>query len=149
MSMPNQTAFALIEEHETNDPFELCDLLGILVLSSDLPESVQGFSANIKNNNIIYLNNLLDYPMDKQVCAHELGHILMHPHHNLLFMMEHTLFVHQRYEREADEFCAALLFRPEEMEDFTSLGQFAESLGVEERIAKIMLSKVAPEYGLL
>ena len=145
MTLATRTAQELWQRWGTRDPLELCDRLGIAVLSVQLPDSVRGFSFQVRDRRVICLGRELQRPLRRQVCAHELGHCLLHPEQNLLFLTQNTLQVSQRFEREADEFCAALLLDPAELADQPPVWQLAEDLGVEERIAGIMLEKVAPQ----
>lgn len=102
---------ALVTTYGTRDPFELCDALGIRVIFYPLPERISGFSLRCPDEAQIFLNERLEEP--GAVCAHELGHLRLHPRHNSYFLREHTCCVPGRYEREADLF-AALLLLPEE-----------------------------------
>lgn len=135
--LAKRKAEELMQEYQTSDPFRLCELMNITILYEELPESVRGFSLTIKGRRIVYLNSCLDSTMLRQVCAHELGHIVMHPDHNLVFMLQHTLYVHERFEREADEFCAALLISPSQMREVSTVQELAVLAEVEERIACI------------
>ena len=120
--------------YNTSNPYELCDSMGISVVLGDLPQSVNGFCINIKKRNIIYINQDLCETIQKEVCAHELGHILIHPECNLLFMMDKTLFVTQKYENEADLFAAHLLIDESDInsciEEGTSIKNISYTLGV-------------------
>ncbi|MBP3388977.1 MAG: ImmA/IrrE family metallo-endopeptidase, partial [Clostridia bacterium] len=54
------------------------------------------------------------------VCAHELGHHLMHRGMNRIFMDHSTQIVTQKFENEAHLFSLELLFPDEELLDFVS-----------------------------
>lgn len=138
MLTAQKAAKDLLEKYGTNDPFELCDVMNLPVVAADLPESVRGFSIYIKSRHIIYLNEILDTPMQRQVCAHELGHIILHPEHNLIFMLEHTMFVYEKFEQEADQFCASLLFEEEMLAEATTVQELAQVAGVDLHIAYMM-----------
>ncbi len=137
MLQAKTTAEQLVEKYQTSDPFSLCEQMGIPIVKEELPESVRGFSISIKNRKIVYLNALLEDIMLRQVCAHELGHIMLHRQHNLIFMMEHTLYVHEKFEREADQFCAALLIPQNLLKEVSTIRELAMVAGVEERIANL------------
>ena len=100
---------SLVSENGTNDPFELCDDTGVFVFYPELPENVQGFYYNVKGYKIIGINSALDDEQRRVVCAHELGHSLLHPDMNVFFAMKQTDLLTQRYENEADYFSACLL----------------------------------------
>lgn len=115
----------LKETYHTSEPGELCECLDILVLPSELPEQINGFYTNIQNRRIIYLNKRLNDMKRRVICAHELGHALLHTDMNAVFNARCTLFCSARYEHEADLFSAFLLVDPDEcgielFEDFTA-----------------------------
>lgn len=60
------------------------------------------------------------------MCAHELGHALLHEGHNALFLRERTDFVMERYEREADLFAGYLLLDGETVEECLRNGWTSE-----------------------
>lgn len=118
-----QTVDSLCSRYGTRDPYELCSALDVTVLTVDLPDKVDGFYLAIHGCGFIFLNEQLDKERAKVICAHELGHALLHPKLNSRFMLEETNFIPERYEREADEFCAHLLLEelPEELKSRDSL----------------------------
>ncbi|WP_040195829.1 ImmA/IrrE family metallo-endopeptidase [Candidatus Soleaferrea massiliensis] len=125
MGYVEQMAQQLKDIYHTKEPRELCECLDILVLPSELPEQVRGFYTNIQNRRIIYLNKRLSALEQRVVCAHELGHALLHTDMNAVFNARCTLFCAARYEHEADLFSAFLLVDPDEyapelFEDFTA-----------------------------
>ncbi|MBC8570604.1 ImmA/IrrE family metallo-endopeptidase [Zongyangia hominis] len=99
----------LIAAFSTRDPFELCDALDILVLKADLPIGMNGFFTTLLGHRVIYLALGLPRERQRQICAHELGHALLHQQMNRLFMEKSTHLAQGRYEREADLFAACLL----------------------------------------
>ena len=134
-----QKAKSLVRQWRTSDPYELCDCLHIRVLVCDLPEAVRGFYHEMMGHQIIYLNQNATEEEQREVCAHELGHAVLHEHLNTLFLEEVGVFNRGRLEREADLFSAELLVsNPEE-------GDSAEMLacrsGVSERLVRL-------KYGL-
>ena len=69
---------ALIRKYETRNPFELCDNLNIRIRYKDLGTSMKAFyfyQSRIKN---IVLNTRSGRIVQKILCAHELGHALLH-----------------------------------------------------------------------
>ena len=113
MERIKELARQLAERFGTADPFALCAALDITVLPVGLPPGVKGFYGCVRGARVLYLNGALEENERRTVCAHELGHALLHEGHNALFLRERTDFVMERYEREADLF-AALLLLPEE-----------------------------------
>lgn len=116
----------LIRQHQTSDPFTLCDDLGILVLMVPLV-GVRGFYQRRLRNRIIYIDSALPDYLQRWVCAHELGHALMHGDTNAIYLDSHTYQVIGKYERSADRFAASLLC-PEQDELTEYEGFSAEQL---------------------
>ncbi|MCI8649140.1 MAG: ImmA/IrrE family metallo-endopeptidase [Anaerotruncus sp.] len=100
----------LVEQYRTNDPFTLCSDLGIEILTMQLPPSIRGFYVTLLHVPFIYLNQGLSGEQERRaVCAHELGHALLHQEYNSLFLQKNTEFVTERYEKEANLFAGYLL----------------------------------------
>lgn len=104
-------AFACDLRREYGDVsvFELCENLGILVTEQDLPESVNGFYVNFGSKYVVILKAGMQFEKKRYVCAHELGHVLLHTDLNSVFLREETGFVLDKLEAEADYFAACLL----------------------------------------
>ena len=98
----------LKEKYETRDPFRLCKALDILVLFVPLVR-VNGFYQHFDGQDIIYINQDLTDDEKTLVCAHELGHALLHTNVNTIFLETHK-FVENKYETEADAFAINLLY---------------------------------------
>ena len=99
----------LIAAWHTNDPFELCNALDIVVVTVPLAAEIRGFCQFTLNTHIIYLNQSLDDRQRKFVCAHELGHVLLHPRDNRIFLDTATYQVTARLEVAANRFACHLL----------------------------------------
>lgn len=130
----------LRSEYGTNDPFALCEALHIGVLYCDLPIDVKGFYLLINNNQVIFLNQELDENEARVVCGHELGHTQLHRDFNAVFMRTQTLLNCQRYENEADMFCAYLLLDGEELTDGTevvTMEDIARRTGLPQRLVQL------------
>lgn len=105
-----ELAAQLIAAWHTNDPFELCQMLDILVVSVPLADEIRGFYQYAMNTHIIYLNRSLEPLQAKFVCAHELGHALLHPLDNRIFLDTATYQVTARLEQAANRFACHLLY---------------------------------------
>lgn len=105
-----QLADELIARWHTNNPFELCQLLDILVVQVPLTAEIRGFYQYALNTHLIYLNQALDEPQQKFVCAHELGHALLHPRDNRVFLDTATYQVTAKLEQAANRFACHLLY---------------------------------------
>lgn len=97
----------LIKKYDTTNPFELCSYLDIEIFKIPLPN--RGFCMHNRRIPMIFINETLDYYDKKIVCAHELGHILLHKGYNIAFFEAYTHFSTERYETEANLFAELLL----------------------------------------
>ena len=86
--IPKQKANSLIRKFGTTDPFKIAENLDYIVVELPL-KGVRGFHQYIKRNHIIYIDDSLSEEDRRWVCAHELGHIFLHPHLNKMFMANH------------------------------------------------------------
>lgn len=99
----------LTKKFNTTCPFELSSKLNINIVEWDLHEEINGFYKYDRKNQYIYINQNLSDEWKKVVCAHELGHALLHARLNTPFMKRNTLFSVNKVEREANRFAAELL----------------------------------------
>lgn len=128
---PKDEALKLIKKYKTNDPFELADCLNIVMIKQPLGK-IKGCYKLIKKNKVIFLNSDLNSYEKRVICAHELGHAVMHPKVNCKFLQNYTLFSTDKIEFQANKFSAHLLLTDEiimEYEGFTS-EQLAAAVGV-------------------
>lgn len=98
----------LVKKHGTNNPFEIASQKGIVLLFEQLG-GIYGYHHTFKRVNIIHINSELDDSTQRFVCAHELGHAVLHPELNTSFLRKNTLFCMDKVEREANEFAVELL----------------------------------------
>ena len=101
---------SLVARHQTRNPFELCDILGITYIFKDLG-SLQGLFSFLAGKPVILISNTLDEHRQRQVCAHELGHALLHETiAKERCLQEFEIFnMNDRVEYEANVFSAFLL----------------------------------------
>lgn len=97
----------LIKKYDTTNPFELCEHLDIKVFKTPLPN--RGICMHDRRIPMIFINETLDYHEQKKVCAHELGHALLHKGYNVAFFEAYTYFSTERFETEANLFADILL----------------------------------------
>ncbi|CAC96464.1 TPA: ImmA/IrrE family metallo-endopeptidase [Listeria monocytogenes] len=115
---PNQMLEMLRNKHHTSDPFELCEILNIIVTPWNLANDTNGFYKYVRRNRFIFYNsNLSDYQV-KYVVAHELGHAVLHTRLNATF----TKSIHwsnlSKIEVEAHQFAVNLLLSEIELDKF-------------------------------
>jgi Zn-dependent peptidase ImmA (M78 family) len=102
----------LIKIHKSNDPFQIAKEKNIIVLFADLGNTL-GFYSSYKRIQFIHLNNQLNEKQQRFVCAHELGHAVLHPKSNTPFLRANTLFSVEKLEVEANTFAVELLLPDE------------------------------------
>ncbi len=111
----------LVRRYGTSSPSELCDCLSVCVYRCELPERVGGVSFQKRpEGSVILLSQNLGEAERRYCCAHELGHVLLHPGLNAQTMADRTNLCIPRLEHEADFFAACLLIEP-------SLKEWSES----------------------
>lgn len=113
--MPNReyiqnVANKLIKKFDTRDPFKLCEAIGVEVFYADLG-SLKGMYKYLKKNRFAVINENLDPFTKTLVCAHELGHDILHQ--NLarkVCLQEFILYdMKSRPEYEANLFASEIL----------------------------------------
>ena len=104
-----QLAQKLIKNHKTNDPFEIASEKNIIIRKVNLGYNIRGFYMYRQRNKVIHINSNLGYEEQRIVCAHELGHALLHPKSNFTFLTSKTYFNMDKFEVQANLFCTYLL----------------------------------------
>ena len=104
---------SLVRKYNTRNPFEILKQKNVILVYAPL-NGVRGFYQYFQRNHIIYIDENLSDSEKRFVCAHELGHMLLHKKANALFMDTHTFFNTEKYEVEANTFAAELLI-PDEL----------------------------------
>lgn len=114
-----ETVDGLVRKFKTNDPIVIAEA-NFVVVRSPLG-SIKGFYKLIDRRGVIFINSKLDYFERLVVCAHELGHAIMHPKVNCSFMQNYTLLSVSKVEIEANKFCAYMLITDKMLPEFESL----------------------------
>ncbi len=130
-------AEALVRRYQTRDPFEIAGALGFLVIRTHL-RGIRGFYQHLKRCCIIYIDDSLSPHEARFVCAHEIGHAVLHRGYNRIFMEQHTFFQTRRYEVEADRFAVDLLYDDSDLQDLLELPVqvAADYMGVSVELAE-------------
>ena len=128
----------LAMRHGTRDPFRLAKDLGISILYCTLGNTL-GYTVTYKRIPVIVLNDGLDERLMSFVCAHELGHAVMHKNVNTPWLKRHTFFSINRYEREANTFAVELLCYDELVSEHydTTLYNLATTLGIPSNMEEL------------
>ncbi|MGG1607492.1 ImmA/IrrE family metallo-endopeptidase [Bacillus wiedmannii] len=133
-------ALKIAEKHETTNPFEIARRKNIIVLFEDLGNTL-GFYNTYKRFKFIHINNQIDGNIQRFVCAHELGHALLHPKANTPFLRNKTFFSVDRLEIEANTFAIELLLPDEMISEYQdtnlSIQEIAEIYGIPESFARL------------
>ena len=130
----------LVRFYKTRNPFEIIQGMNVILVFYPL-NGVRGFYQYFQRNNIIYIDECLPEHEQLFVCAHELGHMLLHKKANAIFMDTRTYFNTGKYEREANEFAMDLLLSDEfliENRDFTT-EQLARLTGYSQKLIELRL----------
>ena len=132
----HRKADELVRRHESRNPLLIARYLGINVVFEELG-SINGYFNSIGRVKFIHINSSCrnrDF-----VCAHELGHAVLHPNESTHFMRKHTLFSVDRFEKEATYFASCLIIGDDDLDDcrhFT-YEQVGKMFGVGEEIARL------------
>ena len=121
-----KTVKALVSKYCTSDPFELAEELGIMILYYDLG-SLNGMFRYIEGQPVILLNCRLDKIMQRIVCAHELGHFVLHSAiaKEACLREFHIFNMRDKTEYEANVFATNLLIDEDEMIELLKEGRSA------------------------
>jgi len=133
----------LAREYGTRDPFVIASEMKYILIDAQL-EGVRGFYQYVQRRHIIYVDSNLS-PQDQHwVCAHELGHSLLHKNLNRVFMDSYTFMASTRFEREADQFAVCLLISDVELLDFSGcpIAQIAECYGLNYDLAEYRVKNI-------
>lgn len=139
----------LIRRYRSSDPFELADALNITVLERGDFKRQKGAFKVILNNSFIFINANMSDEMKRLVCAHELGHALLHRSlgKTQAGLMEFELFnITDTTEYEANLFAANLLLDEDTIgsliQDGYDVVQIARSLGTNVNLLLLKLQQM-------
>lgn len=134
---------SLVRKYHTRDPFRIADDLGYIVIRTPL-KGVRGFWKYILRQHLIFVDSGLSEYEARFVCAHEIGHILMHRGKNRIFADTQTYFQTSRPELEADRFAVDLLYEDEDLRFFLDypIQLAADYMGVNTELAEYRLKGI-------
>lgn len=126
-----ETVQHLVRKHNTNDPFLLCNDLGIMVTFEPLGSILGYYNINFRIQSI-HLNCSADESLYPFICAHELGHAILHPKISTPFLKANTFFSIDKIERQANTFAVELLLSDDFImeHDDTNLVNLAITVGI-------------------
>jgi Zn-dependent peptidase ImmA (M78 family) len=102
---------ALVKKYQTADPFALCRMLHIRVHYTDLGPSMKAYYFYQSRIKTIVLNTRCSDTVQKVLCAHELGHAILHSNLANMYGFHETALLDRSVptEYEANLFAAELL----------------------------------------
>lgn len=100
----------LIKKCNTRSPYKIAKYLDIEIIFFEF-EDIRGSFKKILKRKYIFINSNLNEFEQKLVCAHELGHALLHTSNHYQFMLDNTSILRRsKLEDEANLFLKYLLF---------------------------------------
>ena len=125
----------LIKKYNTQDPFELAELLNIEYIIGSMGKC-NGCYLYLKRHRCIFINDNLSDSEMSLVMAHELGHAILHRTENCYFIRNKTFLSTAWIEREANTFAAELLIPDSLIYENPGMTkkQLARLAGYDERI---------------
>ena len=148
----------LISRYGTRDPFRICREKGIEVMFRDDFTGQKGAFSLMLNVPFIFINNNLSDEMKRIVCAHELGHAMLHRklcrQRKDQSIYEYEIFdIRSSTEYEANIFAANLLIDGREMNEYMSYGydivQTARAMNLNVNLLLIKLHEMKDNEALL
>ena len=136
-------AESLVRKFKTRNPFKIAESLGYIVVRVPL-KGIRGFYQHIHRCTIIYIDVALHEWDAAFVCAHEIGHVLLHRGYNRIFMDTHAYFKVNQYEIDADRFAVNLLYADEDILLFFGfpVQMLADGFGISTELAEYRMNMV-------
>ena len=106
-----------IKKAKTNNPFEIAKHKNIIIRYFPLGNTLGFYMKNVRQQ-VITINCDIDEYLMMFVCAHELGHAILHPNESTPFLHKNTFFSKDKIEREANEFAVNLLLYDKNLEEY-------------------------------
>ena len=139
----------LIKKYKSNNPFEIAKGENIIILYENLG-NINGYYNKYARQKFIHINQNLNYQDQLITCAHELGHVRIHPNSNTPFFRKNSYYSINKLEKQANFFTAELLIRTEYMEkcilDQHSIEQLASAYKVPVELIKLKFGLNWPLY---
>ena len=128
---------ALCKKYDSRDPFEIARQKQIYILFENLG-AVKGYYNRCYRQKFIHINASVPREERSFICAHELGHAVLHPNANTPFLEANTFFCVNKLEIEANRFAADLICPDEtilELSGYT-VPEMASYLGLDEELIR-------------
>ena len=147
----------LVREYGTRDPFQLASHLNVRITMRNDFDRQKGAFALVLNVPFLFINDNLSYEMKRIVCAHELGHALLHRKlcrtgkNQTIYELE-IFDIKDNTEYEANIFAAGLLIDEEEMSEYFHNGydvvQTARALNINVNLLMIKIIEMQERNGI-
>lgn len=118
-----------------NMPVEIARELGMQVLLVPF-KVIKGMALSLGTKKYIFIDSGLSEAEKQFVCGHELGHFLLHPSTNFLFILQNTYF-YSRQEYQANRFSCELMLG-EKAEQYKAVINEAASKGDLEKLVRLV-----------
>ncbi|AVI27189.1 MULTISPECIES: ImmA/IrrE family metallo-endopeptidase [Bacillus amyloliquefaciens group] len=99
----------IIKKFSNNDPLDICSDLNIPILENDLGQKLNGFLQYYEKEDQYIIQISKNRAHKKFIIAHELGHYFLHKQLNTFKMLNCSITLEEKLERQADIFAAELL----------------------------------------
>lgn len=117
-----KTVNDLVIRYQTRDPFCIACALQYQILFEHLGR-VYGYFSCFNRTPLIHINRDIGESLWPFVCAHELGHSLLHAHTaGTHAFNDNSFLMNAGIEREANQFAVELLLPDEFLEDHPDMG---------------------------
>lgn len=133
----------LVKKHHTRNPFAIAEALDVIVMH--YPLEMRGMYFYASRCHMIYINDTLSNHEKRLVCAHELGHMIMHKGTNSIFLSRSTHLNTSKYEIEANRFAINLLISDEDIWEHVwtyndlTLQQLSDLFGYDEKLIELRI----------
>ncbi|MBJ8055262.1 ImmA/IrrE family metallo-endopeptidase [Bacillus cereus] len=127
----------LITKYGTADPFELACALNITIVPS-YSAKIFGLFTTYKRVKMIHIYDELSEEMKRFICAHELGHAILHPEVNTPFMRENTLLSTEKIEVQANYFATKLLLSEQDFSKYQTKAQVLMTCGIPPEMQRFL-----------
>lgn len=133
----------LIRTYKSRNPFEVIKEMDVILVFCPLKD-VKGFYQHFHRNSIIYIDESLTDNEKLFVCAHELGHIILHKSSNAFFMDTKTQFNTTKYENEANKFAIDYLIDDNTLLAFSEYNceQISNILGYSQKLIALRIEEL-------
>ena len=135
---PREVAIEIAARYNTNNPFDIARERNIGILYEPMKTTL-GFYVRYRRFQNIILNDELSEGMQRFVCAHELGHSILHADLNVPKLTRYTMFSRDKFEMQANTFAVELLLPDELLREYEgySIYHFADSYGVPQEFVEL------------